>query len=124
MPKYRLNRNLTLRSKYGRSVKFEKGVETYIPAFMVAEAVAIGAENCDKSEAVVTPKKATTLTFEQRRDAVYEVFAKLVETNDAKDFTASGQPNLKSMNKHLDFTLEKSELEDFWKAYKVGQLEE
>lgn len=124
MPKYRLNRNLVLRSKYGRSVKFEKGVETYIPDFMVAEAVALGAENCDKDAPAVTPKKEQTFTFEQRRDAVYEVFKQLVEKNDAKDFTASGQPNLKSMNKHLDFALERAELDDFWKSYKLGQLEE
>lgn len=121
MPKYRMNRNYTLRSRYGRSVYFEKGKETYIPDFMVKEATAVGAENCDKTaEPVAT--KAKVWTFEERKNAVYEVFANLIEKNDAKDFTASGQPSLTAVKKLIEFDLERAELDDFWKAYKVGTL--
>lgn len=121
MPKYRMNRNYTLRSRYGRSVYFEKGKETYIPDFMVKEATAVGAENCDKT-AVPVAAKAKTWTFDERKNVVFEVFANLIEKNDAKDFTASGQPSLTAVKKLIEFDLERAELDDFWKAYKVGSL--
>lgn len=124
MPTYKLNRNYTLRSKFGRSVEFKANEPTYIPSFLEAECVAIGGENCDKEAAKVAPKKKDDgWTYEKRQECLFKLFDDLVKKNDAKDFTASGQPSLSVVKKHVEFDLERAELDDYWKAYKLGTLE-
>lgn len=123
MPTYKLNRNYTLRSKFGRSVAFKAGEPTYIPSFLEAECIAIGGENCDKTAPKATPKKDDTWTYEKRQEYLFKLFDELVKKNDAKDFTASGQPSLTVVKKHIEFDLERAELDDYWQAYKLGTLE-
>lgn len=123
MPTYKLNRDFVLRSKFGRSVAFKAGEATHIPSFLEAECIAIGGENCDKTAPKTTPKNNDSWTYEKRRDYLFNLFNKLIEKNDAKDFTASGQPSLAVVKKHVEFELERAELDDYWKAYKLGTLE-
>lgn len=123
MPTYKLNRDYVLRSKFGRSVAFKAGEATYIPSFLEAECIAIGGENCDKTAPKVTPKNNDSWTYEKRRECLFGLFDTLIKKNDAKDFTASGQPSLAVVKKHVEFELERAELDDYWKAYKLGTLE-
>lgn len=123
MPTYKLNRDYVLRSKFGRSVAFKTGEATYIPSFLEAECIAIGGENCDKTTPKVTPKNNVSWTYEKRRECLFGLFDTLIKKNDAKDFTASGQPSLAVVKKHVEFELERAELDDYWKAYKLGTLE-
>ncbi len=123
MPTYKLNRDYTLRSKFGRSVAFKAGEPTHIPSFLEAECIAIGGENCDKAAPKVAPKSSDVWTYEKRQECLFKLFDTLVKKNDAKDFTASGQPSLTVVKKHIEFDLERAELDDYWQAYKLGTLE-
>lgn len=125
MPTYKLNRDYVLRSKFGRSVAFKAGEATYIPSFLEAECVAIGGENCEKDsvKATVKKKEDDTWTYEKRQEYLFKLFDDLVKKNDAKDFAATGAPSLAVVKKQVEFNLERTELEDYWKAYKLGALE-
>lgn len=125
MPEYILNRNHVLRSTSG-VISFTKGEPTFVPRHMEREVVAIGAEIVEgTAPALLEPAKKLPLApeGEARREQISIAIGLIVDRNDSADFTGSGAPSVKAVNKLLDFEIERSELADVWQEFKLKMNE-
>ena len=127
MPEFVLNRKHTLRSTWGHIVNFEKGQPTYVPPTVVREAIQIGAEPVDSMEktdevlgAEALPEDVPLLP-QERMDKITEAFEVLERANRREDFTASGIPTLKALEKELGFKPDTKERDEAWLAYKASK---
>jgi hypothetical protein len=113
-----LNRNHTLTSLYGHSVRFEKGVPTHVPSLVQAEALAIGAEFEDGEGVKVEEEKvnAEPLDPVARAEAIYAAVMTLAEKNDVDDFAASGLPKVESVTRVAGFKVSGKDVSKAWQV--------
>lgn len=125
MPNYILNRTHTHRSTLG-VVSFIKGEPAWVIPAMEREVVAIGAIREDGQEVELldaeTPLKHVPQGLE-RTDELYAAFELIIQRNDAKDFTGSGTPTVKAVEKIVDFDVERTEVAEAWAEYQVVKAE-
>jgi hypothetical protein len=116
MPIFKLNRNHTLRSLYGHVVTFKKDEDTFVPNIVVNECVAIGAVQVDGTPDVLGPEEKTEkpLSPAEREAAILAAFDKLVATNDREDFTGSGLPSDKAVERETGFKVDTKERNSLW----------
>lgn len=123
MPEFVLNRNHAINSLTGRSVNFVKGVPTYVVPEMVKEVLAIGAEpvdDMDKTSELLgdeTASSESVLTPAERSELMSLAFKELEAQNNREDFTGSGAPHVKAVERIAGFTPDKRERDDAWLAY-------
>lgn len=120
MANYVLNRDYTLRSTSG-VISFIKGEPTFVPKHMEREVVAIGAECVDGVAPSLVPetKKLQQIPQgEDRNEQIVTAINLLVERNDANDFTGSGRPTVKAVERLTGFTVEGSEVALAWDEVK------
>ena len=120
MPNYVLNRNHTLRSTSG-VISFVKGEPTFVPKHMEREVVAIGAECVDGEAPSLLPEVKKTQYIPQgdeRNEQIITAINLLVERNDANDFTGSGRPTVKAVERLTGFGVETSEVAAAWDEVK------
>jgi hypothetical protein len=121
MPEYVLNRTYLLRTTSG-VISFEKGQPTWVPPYMEKEAAGIGATRLDGKEVdmIDEPAKAPEITYDERQAQIRMAFELIVESNDAKDFTAQGTPTVKAVEKITGIrNIEKAEVVEMWQAFRV-----
>lgn len=119
LPMLVLNRNYTLNSLYGHSIRFEKGVPTKVPPSVYNEAVAIGATPADGTDPDVlqdVPQKVTVQDPAERAQLILDAVNKLAETNNRKDFTAAGSPTVKAVEKITEFDVDAREIAAAWQT--------
>jgi hypothetical protein len=101
----------------GHFIRFKKSVPTEVPREMWEEVQAAGAipegELPDDEPALV---KAVHDPAERQR-MFFETFAALEERNERGDFTASGLPNSKVIEKIVGFQVVNSERDAMWEKY-------
>lgn len=113
-----LNRNHTLTSIYGHSVRFEKDVPTHVPPVMHPEAVAIGAVYVDgKGVQVDEDKRVPEPTDPAARDAaILAAVIAIADKNDAHDFSGSGVPKTDAVSALAGFKVSGKDVAKAWQV--------
>lgn len=125
MPLYVLNRNMVLSTTKG-VISFGKGQPTYVPPHMERDVVAIGGERVDGDAPSLTPKESPvhlTPYGEERECQIHVAFDLITERNDPNDFTGSGCPTVKAVEKITTFDVDRSEVAQLWQTYKLRKVE-
>lgn len=126
MPDYILNRNYLHRSTLGHTIRFEKGQPTFVPNECQREVVALGAERVDgdtPSPLGEEPQFEPTPVGSDREALVFAAFDEIVARNDSKEFSASGAPSVKAVEKLVKFEIDRKELVELWGAYRAAKEE-
>lgn len=129
MPKMVLDRNVTLRSRLGYTVRMRAGKPTQVPSALVQAAMAYGAKAVDtEGEAQVkqaipkgegdAPKANTRVTYQEKQTKMVELIEEAVAkgTPDGT-FTATGVPNAKWLEKQIGDPVNGKERDEAWLAY-------
>lgn len=107
----------------GHFIRFVKGVPTDVPREMWADVQAAGAvpeSDLPDDEPVLT--KVTHDPVE-RQQKYFEAFAGLEERNERGDFTASGLPNSKVLEKMVGFQVVNTERDSMWEKYIASKID-
>lgn len=115
-----LNRNFVLKTPYGHSIDFRKDVPTYVPPIAYAEAIAIGAQRVDGYAPDVLAEEEVTKTVVdpgERAALILEAIKGMIEKNDRDDFTASGQPASRAVEREVGFDVDRREIMAAWRQY-------
>jgi hypothetical protein len=126
MPDYILNRDFTLRSTSGRSIKFLKGVATHVPRFMEQEVAGIGGVPADGSDVFVGEPVATPTAPEDpvtREGMILQAIVKIAQMNQRGDFTAAGAPHADALYRELKFKIDNKERDALWQKYRNLEAE-
>lgn len=121
MPHYTLNRNYTLRTPSG-VLSFIKGEPTFVPKYMERDVVAIGGEIVEgEAPALLEPEKtlAPSPVGDDRRKQIVTAIELIVERNDSGDFTGSGSPTVKAIERILGFDVDRGEVAAAWAEFKA-----
>lgn len=95
-------RKMTVVSKSGRSVEFEKGVPTFCPPQMHAELIASGVVPAEEMpEPPESDEPQAPALPNDREEAVFAAFEKILLRNKRNDFSATGAPHLAVLTKVL-----------------------
>lgn len=123
-----LHRNYTLATTKGHVIEFKKGVKTYVPPAVYAEAIAIGAAPADGSDPAVLeddrPKDSAPADPGERAPLILAAIKALVERNDREDFTAAGSPAVDAVTKAVGFKVQAKEIAVVWQAYHEEKAEQ
>lgn len=106
-------------------ISFTKGEPAYVPPHMERDVVAIGGERVDGDSPSLTPAEHSlpAVPYGEERDAqVYVAFDLIAERNDPNDFTGSGCPTLKAVEKITGFELNRNEVAKLWQNYKLSKV--
>ena len=121
MPQVKLSRNHLHRSPNG-VISFVAGEPTHVPPHMLREVMMIGAEVVDGDTPSLIPEAPQAPAAPaglDRTDAIKAAFQLIVERNDSADFTGSGRPSVKAVEKITEFDVETKEVADLWDEFKV-----
>lgn len=101
----------------GHFIRFVKNVPAEVPREMWSEVQAAGA--VPESELPDDEPVATKVTHDpvERQELFFGAFAKLEDRNDRGDFTASGLPNSKVIEKMVGFQVVNHERDAMWEKY-------
>lgn len=111
-----MNRNRVVGGVYGHFIRFEKNVPIEVPRVMWDAVQAEGA--VPVSELPEEEVKAPVLLMgADREKAFFDAFATVVERNERGDFTASGMPNSKVLEKIVGFQVVNKERDAMWSKY-------
>lgn len=124
MPWFTLHRNYSMSTKAGHVIGFMKGVKTWVPPAIVADAVAIGAQpvdRTDETEVIPTEIEASQLSAAEKRAKYFESFEKMLTRNQRGDFTASGLPHAKILEGMLGFQVMTPERDSMWSEYNASK---
>lgn len=111
------NRNVTLRTTKGHTIFYQANKPVLTPNSVLEDAMAIGimpkgkVQLPDEDDASVLPAE---LEGSARIAQIREVCDAMIKRNGRYDFTASGQPNIKVVNKALGFDIDVTELNKVW----------
>lgn len=119
--KFVLNRDKILASVMGHTIAFKKGEPTHVPRECANEALAIGA--IPEEEIVDNERPSYPTDPEVRKAAIFEVFEKIILTNNPDDFTAGNAPRTQSVSRMLGWDVTSSERDLVWEAFRKAQQE-
>jgi len=112
-----MNRNYSLGSVLGHRINFVKGRQTPVPKVLIEEAIAVGAERVDGLATFADAKPGVQpISPDARAEAVRKALDMVIEKNDRDDFTAAGNPSLKSLERITGFKVDKLEQQRALKA--------
>ncbi len=117
MPEMIMNRNFTLRTTSGHSVKFVKDVPSYVVPHIMDEAMKYGALPLNEADMPQGEDDTIVKTVPQGEDRTAKITAILKEIMARKnrsDFTAAGRPNLKIIRNLLGFEVDGGERDAIW----------
>lgn len=113
------NRNFTLRTTTGHIIKFVKDTPVDVPPSCVAHAMQVGCVPHDGVAPESPEEKAAAVipVGIHRIDAIVDAIEALVARNARADFTASGMPQVKSIEKILGYDIDSKERNECWVEY-------
>lgn len=116
-----LQRDKVVGGTSGHFISFKKGVPTYVPKSMWSDVQAVGAVPQGElpEEEVVT--QTVVMDASEREAAYFAAFDTLIDRNERGDFTASGLPNSKILEKFLNFTVVNKERDIMWEKYNAAK---
>lgn len=101
----------------GHFIRFKKGEPTEVPREMWSEVQAAGAVPEDELPDDEPVQTKVTHDPAERQRLFFEAFAGLEERNERGDFTASGLPNSKVLEKIVGFQVVNNERDAMWEKY-------
>lgn len=122
MPNFVLNRDYNHLSING-CISFKKGVPASAPSYMTKELLQIGAEMVDGVAPSLTPEEPKAPVIPEgadRSDQIKAAFELIVGRNESTDFTGSGRPSVKAVEKLTGFDVDPKEVSDAWDEFKVN----
>lgn len=122
MPMFVLNRDYVLRTTKGHSIAFKKGQPVYVPSIIERDAVMIGAE-CVDGDVKMLDDEAVVIEMspEERREKLLSAFRALETRNAREDFTGTGQPAVKAVEKLSGVDTDRTEISALWDEYKAAE---
>jgi hypothetical protein len=125
VPDFVLHRDYALRSMSGHMINFKKGDPTWVPNECVKEAVAIGAAPVDGPVEVLDPEVHASIVPEgqERKDLIFAAFEDMEAKNEREEWTASGMPTSKALEKILGFEVDSKERNTLWIEYRAAKSE-
>lgn len=112
-----LHRNATLASILGHIIDFKKGKVINVPATLVREAVAMGAETVDGSDPFAPSAEeapSQPVSPIARLEEIRAVVDAMAEENLREDFTASGTPKVANVSARVGFKVDRNEVSKVW----------
>jgi hypothetical protein len=115
--KFVMNRDKVIGGTYGHFIGFKKGVPMEVPKIMWEDVMAAGGvpESEITEEENYTPP--VIVTTQEREDLYFKAFKAIIERNERGDFTASGLPNSKVLEKMLGFQVVNKERDTYWTKF-------
>jgi len=111
-------RNVTVRSVHGVTVRFKKGEPTYVPPQAQDDVIAVGAHPVDgpvdlpdKEDVFVLPAAPGGV---ERASQIKDVMRAMVARNDRDDFTAANKPDARKITGVLKYRVEAEERDRLW----------
>ena len=106
----------------GHFIRFVKGEPTEVPREMWSEVQAAGA--VPETDLPDDEPMAVTVTHDpiERQQKYFDAFAALEERNERGDFTASGLPNSKTLEKLVGFQVVNNERDSMWEKYLASKI--
>lgn len=122
MPMFVLNRDYVLRTTKGHSISFKKGQPVFVPPVIERDAAAIGAECVDGEVKMLDDEEVVIeLSPEDRREKIISAFRALETRNAREDFTGTGQPAVKAVEKLSGVDTDRTEIAALWDEYKAAE---
>jgi len=122
--KMTLNRNYTLVTRFGHTIRFEKDVPQDVPLILVAEAMQIGALPSD-GEVPLEPeaqKRYIPQSQPERDEAIRKAMTEIVSKNVTTEFTTAGIPHSKAIGALVGFEVTARERDRNWQAMQEEKL--
>ena len=106
----------------GHFIRFVKGQPTEVPREMWSEVQSAGA--VPESDLPDDEPLTVTVTHDpiERQQRYFDAFASLEERNERGDFTASGLPNSKTLEKLVGFQVVNNERDSMWEKYIASKI--
>lgn len=111
------NRNITLNTLKGHTIFFLRGRKQLCPNVVLEDAMAIGIIPCDQGDMPVDADDGilpVEITGSARINQIRDCIEALIRRNGRNDFSASGLPNLKVVNRTLGYDVDLSEVTKVW----------
>ena len=110
-------RDRVISTTKGHTARFKAGEPKLIPATILEECLQAGAVLTEEADALAVPApeivKPNPNTSE-RRPAIVAKMREMVARNDRDDFTASGRPDVRILERELGFKLDARERDEVW----------
>lgn len=123
MPMMVMQRSYTVRSTKGYTIRFEKGVPTYVVDQMVSECMTFGAMPA-KGEVLPVEEEAIVTAAPEglvREKAIAGAVKTLVARNGREDFGANGRPKVAAIEKIVGFDVDQRERDSAWDKYQAEE---
>jgi hypothetical protein len=125
-PYYVLSRTYTHRSVHGHSVAFVKGEPAWVPPGPIEREVAsFGAERVDGEAPELVPQAPDgkpPASAEELEGLLHEAFKELIAKNDPADFTGSGLPTVKAVERLTGEDVSARQIAESWQRLKEANL--
>lgn len=121
MPEMISLRNFRLASTSGHIIQFEAKVPRNVPSAVVREALAAGCgfvDQADAESAAPDDDARVRAGFNAglRRSLIYAILARVLKSNNPKEFDSGKMPKTEVVSKALGIELGKDELKNAWQA--------
>lgn len=119
---FKLPRNRTISSTCGISIEFKKNQFHLVPPDMFEEVLAAGGISEKEILEEDLPKRPDSpAEIEQREQAMFEAFEKIVLHGQREDFTAGNVPQLYAIQRYTKWPVMAKERDEVWEKFQ--QLE-
>jgi hypothetical protein len=115
-----LDKNYSLRTTKGQSVRFEAGKPVMVSPAIYEEAVAIGARRTDGGQqAIVSDDEPVrkTVSNEERKQLAFKAFNAVIQDNERFDFTGAGTPTCEAISKRTEMRFDQVEVNKLWLSF-------
>lgn len=119
-----MQRNRVVGGTTGHFVSFKKGEPVFVPREMWSDVQAAGAVPTEELPVEETAEVKVLNDPQERQDAFFSAFKQLMDRNERGDFTASGLPNSKTLERVLGFQVVNKERDDMWQKFQAARRDE
>jgi len=120
--KFIMLRDRVVASTLGHSIRFAKGVPTFVPPEMYTEVIAAGgAPEEEIPEDQMPPKSNEPQAADEREMEMFIAFETIVTQNKREDFTAGGNPRPDAMARELGWTVGAKEIALAYQKFKMKE---
>lgn len=120
--KFVFHRERTIASVFGHVIHFPKGEPTHVPPEVYREVIAVGGvpeEELDLDKPVPKDGKPEPVDPVAREKALFDAFEVIVLRNKRGEFTAGGQPHLKTLHRELGWDISDKERDLAWVKFQT-----
>jgi len=109
------NRNVTVRTKLGHTIKFEKDVPKQVPDMVIGHCMEVGVVPVEDEYKPEEPVPQSSPQGDPRIKEMMDAINVLRKRNERNDFTAAGKPDLRAMRGALGWAPDRQEVDKLYK---------